>query len=311
MIIFIVLTLAMFILMGKTTIKVHDEYYNRDVDKTVWKLNKKQFLAVIPLLLAVIFSMFVIIPANHVGIKYSPISGVKTETLTAGFKTKAPLDKITKFDTTVQEITLANIVGQTKDGQFVTIEATVKYMVNSTDAYKVFTQFKNLKNVEAQLLPDATRRSVDEITTQYNVFEIMGEQRNSIVKGIEQSLATRLSNAGISLYSVTINDADAGEDIEAAIKAEAIARQNVQKAEQELAKAEIDAQQKVVQAQADLEKAKILAEQKVVEAQAEAQANKLISESITQGLIDKIEAEARLKHGWVEITGANSIVVKE
>lgn len=311
MILFIALAVVVFALLGKTTVKVHDDYYNRDIDKITWKLNKKQFFCVIPLALAVVFSMIVIIPANHVGIKYSPISGVKTETLDAGFKTKAPLDRITTFDTTVQEVELTNLVGQTKDGQYVTITAKVKYFVNSTNAYKVFTQFKTMKRVEEQLIPDATQRSIEQVTTQYNVFEIMGEARNAIYKDIELALTARFADAGINLYSITIADADAGEDIENAIRAEAIARQNVQKAEQELAKAEIDAQQKVVQAQADLEKAKILAEQKVVEAEAEAQANKLISESITQGLIDKIEAEARLKHGWVEITGANSIVVKE
>ena len=311
MIIFIALAIAVFVLLGKTTVKVHDDYYNRDVNKITWKLNKKQFLCVIPLALAIVFSMIVIIPANHVGIKYSPLTGVKTETLEAGFKTKAPLDRITTFDTTVQEVELKNLVGQTKDGQYVTITAKVKYFVNSTNAYKVFTQFKTMKRVEEQLIPDATQRSIEQVTTQYNVFEIMGEARNAIYKDIELALTARFADAGINLYSITIADADAGEDIENAIRAEAIARQNVQKAEQELAKAEIDAQQKVVQAQADLEKAKIQAEQKVVEAEAEAKANQLIAQSITQGLIDKIEAEARLKHGWIEITGASSIVVKD
>ena len=58
-----------------------------------------------------------------------------------------------------------------------------------------------------------------------------------------------------------------------------------------------------------LEKAKKDADNIIKEA--EAKANQLIAQSITQGLIDKIEAEARLKHGWIEITGASSIVVKD
>lgn len=305
--IFIILTIVSFAALGMQQVETD----NRWRKEFTFKLNKKQFLSLIPLALAIVFSMIVIIPANHVGIQYSPLTGVKTETLSAGFKTKAPLDKITIFDTTVQEIRLDNIIGQTKDGQYVTISANVKYFVNSANAHKVFVQFKNLKNVEAQLLPTTTQRSVEEVTTKYNVFEVMGEQRTSIYQGIELAMAKRLGEAGIDLYDITIIDADAGEDIESAIRAEAIARQNVQKAEQELAKAEIDAQQKVVQAQADLEKAKIQAEQKVVEAEAEAKANQLIAQSITQGLIDKIEAEARLEHGWVEIIGANTIVAKD
>ena len=41
MIIFIALAIAVFVLLGKTTVKVHDDYYNRDVNKITWKLNKK------------------------------------------------------------------------------------------------------------------------------------------------------------------------------------------------------------------------------------------------------------------------------
>ena len=46
-------------------------------------------------------------------------------------------------------------------------------------------------------------------------------------------------------------------------------------------------------------------------AQAEAEANRLISESITQELIDMKEAEARMEHGWVEVTGADTVVANE
>lgn len=77
--------------------------------------------------------------------------------------------------------------------------------------------------------------------------------------------------------------------------------------------------QKKQQAQAEQETAKVEAETKlikaeneaaikVVEAQAEADANRLKSQSITQQLIDMKNAEARLKHGWVEVQGAGTVV---
>ena len=47
---------------------------------------------------------------------------------------------------------------------------------------------------------------------------------------------------------------------------------------------------------------------KVKEAQAEAEANKAISESITEELIKMTEAEARKKHGWVEVQGVDAVV---
>ena len=49
----------------------------------------------------------------------------------------------------------------------------------------------------------------------------------------------------------------------------------------------------------------------MIQAQAQADANALLSESISDNLIKKMEMEARLKHGWVEIQGAQTIVTKE
>ena len=47
---------------------------------------------------------------------------------------------------------------------------------------------------------------------------------------------------------------------------------------------------------------------KIIEAEAEAKANKTIAESITPELIQMKEAEARLKHGWVTVQGADTVV---
>lgn len=42
-----------------------------------------------------------------------------------------------------------------------------------------------------------------------------------------------------------------------------------------------------------------------------AEANRIISESITDELIKMTEAEARKKHGWVTVQGADSVVTDE
>ena len=53
------------------------------------------------------------------------------------------------------------------------------------------------------------------------------------------------------------------------------------------------------------------AQPQAAQAQAQADANRIISESITPELIQMTEAEARLKHGWVTVTGADSVVVSK
>ena len=66
--------------------------------------------------------------------------------------------------------------------------------------------------------------------------------------------------------------------------------------------------QEIEAAKQELEKQKIEAETKRVQAEAEAKANKIISDSITEELLKQMEMEARLKHGWIEIQGANTVV---
>lgn len=278
--------------------------------KTKKIISKKTIWAIIPLAFAIISIFVVIIPANHVGIKYSPLTGVKTDILNPGLEIKAPFDKIVTYPTNVQEVHFENVYCQTKDGQYVTCIGTVKYQVNPADAYKVFTQYKSLKNVESQFIPGATLDALESVTTSCNVFEVMGEKKQVLKTEAEIFLSNVLAVEGIKLHSITLSDVDAGDDIENAIKAEAIARQQVQEAEQKKAKAEIEAQERVIEAQANYDKAVIEAETKIVEAQAEAEANKLISASITPELIAMKEAEARLVHGWVEITGSEAVVVK-
>jgi hypothetical protein len=44
---------------------------------------------------------------------------------------------------------------------------------------------------------------------------------------------------------------------------------------------------------------------------AQADANKELNASITEELIRMKEAEARLKHGWVEVQGADAVVTEQ
>ena len=57
-------------------------------------------------------------------------------------------------------------------------------------------------------------------------------------------------------------------------------------------------------------KAQNEADIEITKAKAEADANREIAKSITPELIKMKEAEARLKHGWITVQGANTAVVK-
>lgn len=221
------------------------------IPKVTFKPTKKLFLSIIPLTLCVACSCVVFIPANTVGIRWSAFSGTSESTLSEGIALKTPVDKIYQIPTTVQEKAMDNIAVQTLDAQWVSMSLNIKYQVDSTNAYKVFKNYKTLENLDTNLISNVTQRSVEEVTTKYNVIDILGEKRNTIYTEIESILKTKLADEGVTLKFITIIETDAGEEIEAAIAKEAVAKKAVETAEQEKKKAEIDAQTKLIQAEGE------------------------------------------------------------
>lgn len=268
-----ILFVALFIVLGFTS--------NRK-----WKLNKKQLLSFLSVLILG-FGMITTIPANTVGIQYSQFTGTKQETLSEGLHFKSIFDKVYKISTEVQTKKLENITGQTKDSQWVNITMDVQYRVDESTAFQVFSEFRTLKNVDSNLIPNVVQRAVESVTTKYNVYDILGASKNDVYMEIQNQLIEELAPKGIQFYYINFTDVDAGEAIESAITAQAVAKQEVETAEQERQKAEIESQKRVVEAQADLDKAKIEAEMQIVQAQAQADANRLLQESLNDSILQQ------------------------
>ena len=265
----------------KTVYKWGEE---RKVKTLGWKLSKKHILCLLALLV-LIPGFITRVPANSVGIKYSPFSGTSEVTLTEGFHVKNIFDKVYIISTEVQTMTIGNLTTQTEDAQFVTSALDIKYKVNPTNAYLIFTQFRTLNKMSDTLIVPTTQRVLELITTNYNVMDVLGEKRSDIYRELEINLTEELAKYGVAFYSISITDMDAGEAIEAAITNEAVAKKAVETAEQELLKAETEAKQKAVVAKAEQDAAKIEAETKIIEAEAEKKANELLQQSLTENIL--------------------------
>jgi len=261
------------------------ETHTRTVYK--WGFNKLQWLSLFALLL-IIPSFITVVPANSVGILYSPFTGVSEDTLSEGVHIKNPFAKVYKISTEVQTQTLNGIYTQTSDSQYITSVIDIKYAVNSSNVFLIFKQFRTLDNMSSVLISPTVQRVFELITTDYNVIDALGDKRPEIYNRLQTDLANELSKYGITFYSVTIVDTDAGETIERAIEAEAVAKKAVEIAQQELLKAETEAKQKTVTAQAEQDAAKIQAETKIIQAQAEKEANELLSKSLTKEILYKM-----------------------
>lgn len=291
-IISIILFIILFVIFGVTTTveEVNEPYGSRTRKTKKWKINKRQIIALLVLLI-MIPSFITKVPANSVAVKYSPFYGTSKTTLDEGFHKKSPFDKIYNISTEVQTMTVEGLTTQTKDAQYISTTLDIKYRVNSANAYLVFTQFRTLNKMSESLIVPTTQRVLELTTTKYNVIDVLGEKRSEIYSELEMALTEELAQYGVEFYSISITDMDAGDSIEAAIEAEAVAKKAVETAEQELLKAETEAKQKSVMAQAEQDAAKIKAETKVIEAQAEKEANELLNQSLSNKVLEKLWIE--------------------
>lgn len=272
----IVVGIVLFIVLG-----LRMDEKNEEIS---WKFSPRQFFSILGFLL-IIFGLFTKVPANSVGIKYSPFSGTSEVTLSEGFHGKNLFDKVYKISTEVQTMNVPNLTTQTRDAQYVTSIIDVKYRVSSENAYLVFTQFRTLDKMSESLISPTVQRVLELITTNYNVMEVLGEKRSEIYKELEVNLAKEFLKYGVEFYSISITDMDAGEQIEQAITDEAVAKKQVETAEQELLKAEMEAKKQSVTAKAEQDAAKIQAETKIIQAEAEKKANELLQQSLTEDIL--------------------------
>lgn len=278
----LVLLIIAFVLLGYQVKTVEEKYGEREV--IYWKINKRSILSLLALLF-IIPGFITKIPANSIGIVYSPFYGTSEETLTEGFHAKNLFEKVYKINTEVQTKSVKDLTTQTKDAQYVNSNLDIKYRVNSSNAFLIFKQFRTLENMSDNLIIPTTQRVLELITTQYNVMEILGEERNAVYTLLEKKLSTEFEKYGVEFYSISISDMDAGKSIEKAITKQAVAKQAVETAEQELLKAQTEAKKESVTAQAKQDAAKIKAETKIIEAQAEKESNELLQKSLSDAII--------------------------
>lgn len=281
LIVAIILTILVFVGLGIRYTHGEGRYDDGSVS---WKVSKRNLLAFLVLgILA--FGFFTKIPANSVGIVYSPFDGTREQTLSEGFHGKNIFDQVYKMSTEVQTMTVENLTTQTMDAQYLTSILDIKYRVSASNAYLVFKQFRTMDNMSKNLIIPITQRVLEMVTTKYNVIDILGEKRTEVYHELEVMLTEEFSKYGVEFYAISITDMDAGDALEQAITDEAVAKKAVETAEQNLLRTQTEAKQKSVQAQAAQDAARIEAETKLIEAEAEKKANELLNQSLTDEIL--------------------------
>lgn len=255
---------------------------------------------------------------GYVGVVYSA-KGVEQQTISQGWHFMSPLKHVSEFPITQQRVVFSNApsdygakehadwhIDAPANGGTIAINLTVNYNFLQEHVVELYTKFGGMDGeslMESKIQNDIIAY-VKEVTPQFSVMQIYSDDRAGVNTAITDYLNEKLTaEYGINVSSALIVDAQPDDTLMQKIRAKEQAKQDAEIAE-------LNKQTALAQAETDKVKAQTEADVKMIEAQAEADANKVLSESITPELIQMKEAEARLKHGWVTVQGADTVVTK-
>ena len=255
---------------------------------------------------------------GYVGVVYSA-KGVEQQTISQGWHFMSPLKHVSEFPITQQRVVFSNApsdygtkehadwhIDAPANGGTIAINLTVNYNFLPEHVVELYTKFGGMDGeslMESKIQNDIIAY-VKVVTPQFSVMQIYSDDRAGVNTAITNYLNEKLTaEYGINVSSALIVDAQPDDTLMQKIRAKEQAKQDAEIAE-------LNKQTALAQAETDKVKAQTEADVKMIEAQAEADANKVLSESITSELIQLKEAEARLKHGWVTVQGADTVVTK-
>lgn len=280
----------------------------------------KKFMAIFVALLVAVGAVLCTerVHTGYVGVVYSA-KGVEQQTISQGWHFMNPLKHVSEFPITQQRVVFSNApsdygtkehadwhIDAPANGGTIAINLTVNYNFLPEHVVELYTKFGGMDGeslMESKIQNDIIAY-VKEVTPQFSVMQIYSDDRAGVNTAITNYLNEKLTaEYGINVSSALIVDAQPDDTLMQKIRAKEQAKQDAEIAE-------LNKQTALAQAETDKVKAQTEADVKMIEAQAEADANKVLSESITPELIQMKEAEARLKHGWVTVQGADTVVTK-
>lgn len=254
---------------------------------------------------------------GEVGVVYTMKDGVQEETLSPGFHFVGPTAKVKNYPVAQQQLVLSNNpadynkyehadchVDAPADGGMVKLNMTINYNFipdRVTDLYEKFNGMDG-DQIMNNMVQNSAIAYIKEVTPTFTVMDIYSDKRSEVSKAITEYLNKKLTDEyGINISSALIIDVQLDEALQEKVKAKEQAKQDAEKAE-------LDKQTAIAQGEADKAKAEAAAAVTITNAEAEAKANQILSASITDELIRMKEAEARLKHGWITVQGADTVV---
>lgn len=264
-------------------------------------LNMKEYKGVIITVATILATILIIlscvsyVPTGHTGI-ITTFGKVHDETSEEGLAIHAPWENIIKMDNREQRVAFT-LQAFSKDIQQVDIQGSINININKAVAMilyrEVGTDYVNI------FVTPRIQEDVKIVIAQYTAENLI-ENRQAASDAIYELIKSELTNKGINVISLALENVDFTDAFEVAVEAKQVATQEKQRAQteqermtmEEEAKAKravivanAEAEKAKIAAQADLEVVKIQAEASLFAGQREAEMNQRISEALTTDLI--------------------------
>lgn len=205
---------------------------------------------------------------------------VENYTYEAGFHFKTPFQQVVLMDNRIQKVAFQT-QAFSSDIQQVDIVGSINFSIDKQTAMNLYSTigtsyYDNLVN--PRLL-----ETIKSVTSAYTAEELIGK-REELSETIISELREEMSNYGINIASVNIEDIDFTDAFTDAIEAKQVATQKA-------LQAKVEQDQKTMEAQAEVERNRIQAE-------AEAEVAKIKAEA--EADVAKIQADADMYAGEKE-----------
>lgn len=240
------------------------------------------------------FGWFAKVDSGYVGI-VTRFGKIEDKVLPAGFHLTSWFEHVHPINVRTQ-IKSGEVVAFSSDIQQVTLYVSVNYNVTPDAANTLYRTVGN--GYFRTLVSPRVNENVKAVVSNYTAESLIAN-REKLSGEILTLLQADIAQYGITVTTISVENIDFTDAFETAVEAKQVATQEAQRAktlqEQQTMEAKQDAERKKLAAEANADvirtQADAAAYETKVKAEAQAEANRLVAETITDNLIDYMQAE--------------------
>jgi regulator of protease activity HflC (stomatin/prohibitin superfamily) len=207
---------------------------------------------------------FVSVPPGNVAVVFDRGRGVLNEPLQEGLHIKIPFWQESKLFTTKNQIfTMAGefvgkkdedqINGRSKDGQNVSVDASVLYHIKGENAPMLRRKFLSEDGYKTTVVQPSSRSVIYDTISKFNAIDLTSDKREEFIQRIKKDLQTKFNDNTVVLDDVLIRNVSFSPEFSKAIEDKQIAEQRIQTAKNQKLEAEEIKEKTIIEAQAQAE----------------------------------------------------------